>query len=93
MIVSLNTSLEMRCIGSGHLKISLGLDKLAMRMAAVVRFGKAFKPLETGSDFSTELEWVGDLEDLAKSEHTIARYIRSLVKPDETLFEAAIRLS
>ena len=54
---------------------------------------QAFKSLETGSNFTTELEWVGDLEDLAKSHHTIARYIRSLVKPDETLFEAAIRLS
>ena len=54
---------------------------------------QAFKPLETGNNFTTELEWAGDLEDLAKSQHTIARYIRSLAKPDETLFEAAIRLS
>ena len=54
---------------------------------------QAFKPLETGSNFTTELEWAGDLEDLAKSQHTIARYIRSLAKPDETLFETAIRLS
>ncbi len=54
---------------------------------------QAFKPLETGSDFTTELEWVGDLEDLEKSQHTIARYIRSLAKPDETLFETAIRVS
>ena len=54
---------------------------------------QAFKPLETGSNFTTELEWAGDLEDLAKSHHTIARYIRSLTKLDETLFETAIRLS
>ena len=54
---------------------------------------QAFKPLEIGSNFTTELEWAGDLEDLAKSQHTIARYIRSLTKPDETLFETAIRLS
>ena len=54
---------------------------------------QAFKSLETGSNFTTELEWVGDLEDLAKSHHTIARYIRSLAKPDEDLFDTAIRLS
>jgi len=33
------------------------------------------------------------LEDLEQSEHTIARYIRSLVNEDESLLEAAIRLS
>ena len=54
---------------------------------------QAFEPLGEGHDFSTELEWVGDLEDLEQSEHTIARYIRSLVADDENLLEAAIRLS
>ena len=60
-------------------------------MAAAVRFGKPLSRL--ARDFSTELEWVGDLEDLEQSEHTIARYIRSLVNEDESLLEAAIRLS
>jgi predicted CoA-binding protein len=41
----------------------------------------------------TELEWVGDLLDLEQSQHTIARYIRSLQKNDETLLETAIRLT
>ena len=42
---------------------------------------------------STELEWIGDLLDLERSQHTIARYIRSLQKNDETLLETAIRLT
>ena len=42
---------------------------------------------------STELEWVGDLLDLEQSQHTIARYIRSLRRNDETLLETAIRLT
>ena len=54
---------------------------------------QAFEPLSEGHDFSTELEWAGDLEDLEQSEHTIARYIRSLVNDDENLLEAAVRLS
>ena len=54
---------------------------------------QAFEPLAEGHDFSTDLEWVGDLEDLEHSQHTIARYIRSLVNHDEELLDAAIRLS
>ena len=54
---------------------------------------QAFEPLAEGHDFSTELEWVGDLEDLEHSQHTIARYIRSLTNHDEELLDAAIRLS
>ena len=42
---------------------------------------------------STQLEWVGDLIDLEQSHHTIARYIRSLQKTDETLLETAMRLA
>ena len=42
---------------------------------------------------STALEWVGDLLDLEQSQHTNARYIRSLQKNDETLLETAIRLT
>jgi len=42
---------------------------------------------------STELEWIGDLLDLEQSQHTIARYIRSLQKSDETLLETAMRLT
>ena len=54
---------------------------------------QAFKSLEAGCDFTTELEWAGDLEDLENSQHTIARYIRSLTRSEETLLDAAIRLS
>ena len=39
------------------------------------------------------LEWVGSLDDLAQSNHTIPRYIRSLKNGDETLQSLAIRLS
>ena len=54
---------------------------------------EAFEPLAGGHDFSTELEWVGDLVDLELSEHAIARYIRSLVNPDEKLLDVARRLA
>ena len=39
------------------------------------------------------LEWVGSIDDLANSEHTIPRYIRSLSQTDETLYELSLRLS
>ena len=39
------------------------------------------------------LEWVGSLDDLAQSNHTIPRYIRSLKNSDETLRVLALRLS
>jgi predicted CoA-binding protein len=39
------------------------------------------------------LEWVGDLYDLEGSDETIARYIRSLRQENETLEQAATRLS
>ena len=54
---------------------------------------QAFEPLQDGSKFNTDLEWVGDLNDLEHSEHTIARYIRSLGLPDEQLVDTATRLA
>ena len=39
------------------------------------------------------LEWVGSLDDLTQSNHTIPRYIRSLKQPGETLQTLAVRLS
>ena len=42
---------------------------------------------------SQSLEWVGSLEDLAQSNHTIPRYVRSLKNSDETLQSLALRLS
>ena len=39
------------------------------------------------------LEWVGSIDDLTNSEHTIPRYIRSLSQKDETLYELSLRLS
>lgn len=41
----------------------------------------------------TTLEWCGDLDDLRASQHTVARYIRSLVRTDEHLHDAALRLT
>jgi predicted CoA-binding protein len=41
----------------------------------------------------TALEWCGDLEDLRSSEHTVPRYIRSLLQPGETLERLALRLA
>ena len=42
---------------------------------------------------STELEWVGSMDDLESSKHTIPRYIRSLKQESETLLELANRLA
>lgn len=42
---------------------------------------------------STELEWVGSMNDLESSKHTIPRYIRSLKQVSETLPELANRLA
>jgi hypothetical protein len=39
------------------------------------------------------LEWVGSLDELECSHHTIPRYIRSLQKDGETLHALALRLS
>ena len=42
---------------------------------------------------TTELEWVGSLDDLKSSKHTIPRYIRSLQQESETLLQLANRLA
>ena len=42
---------------------------------------------------TSELEWVGSLDDLSKSEQTIPRYIRSLKQNNESLLELANRLA
>ena len=42
---------------------------------------------------ATELEWVGSLDDLKSSKHTIPRYIRSLQQESETLLQLANRLA
>lgn len=42
---------------------------------------------------TSELEWVGSLDDLSKSENTIPRYIRSLKQNNESLLELANRLA
>ena len=42
---------------------------------------------------STELEWVGSMDDLERSNHTIPRYIRSLKQESETLLQLANRLA
>ena len=48
---------------------------------------------ETELKITSELEWVGSLDDLSKSEHTIPRYIRSLKQNNESLTELANRLA
>ena len=54
-----------------------------------------WRAFESGSEHTLDepLEWVGDLYDLRDSDETIPRYIRSLQQEDETLNEAAHRLS
>ncbi len=42
---------------------------------------------------NTDLEWCGDKWDLQLSEHTVARYVRSLAQPDEAIQDLAIRLA
>ena len=49
--------------------------------------------LSTQTAPNTALEWCGDVWDLEHSEHTVARYVRSLAQPDETLPELALRLA
>jgi len=41
----------------------------------------------------TALEWCGDFQDLKQSNHTVARYIRSLAEPNEPIEALAHRLS
>lgn len=42
---------------------------------------------------TTALEWCGDFVDLEQSNHTVARYVRSLAEPNETMDNLAHRLS
>ena len=41
----------------------------------------------------TVLEWCGDAWDLEHSQHTVARYIRSLAQPGEAFADLAVRLA
>ena len=49
--------------------------------------------MQTQSSPPTSLEWCGDAWDLERSNHTVARYVRSLARPNETLPELALRLA
>ena len=49
--------------------------------------------LGTKATPETELEWCGDAMDLEQSNHTVARYIRSLAQPGESIPELALRLA
>ncbi len=42
---------------------------------------------------ATALEWCGDFLDLEQSNHTVARYVRSLAEPNEAMEALAYRLS
>lgn len=49
--------------------------------------------LTTQPSPETALEWCGDAWDLEHSGHTVARYIRSLAKEDESIVDLAARLA
>lgn len=49
--------------------------------------------LATQAAPDTALEWCGDVWDLEHSQHTVARYVRSLAQPNETLPNLALRLA
>ena len=53
----------------------------------------AFSGNETDIEIVNGFEWTGDLLDLEFSQHIIPRYIRSMLKQDETLEQLALRLS
>ena len=51
------------------------------------------KPGEESDLPISKVEWVGDLLDLTKSSHVIPKYVRRLVKENESLEECGYRLS
>ncbi len=49
--------------------------------------------LDSKNPPATALEWCGDFVDLQQSNHTVARYVRSLAEPGESIEALAHRLS
>ena len=93
---------EGRCwvvtVTEGDLRCNQPLDAVPWFLQTVAQDGSEcslWRAFESGLDHARDepLEWVGDLYDLEDSDETIARYVRSLRQENETLLDAAYRLS
>ncbi len=93
---------EGRCwvvtVTEGDLRCNQPLDAVPWFLQTVAQDGSEcslWRAFESGLDHTRDepLEWVGDLYDLEDSDETIARYVRSLRHENETLLDAAYRLS
>jgi len=93
---------EGRCwvvtVTEGDLRCNQPLDAVPWFLQTVAQDGSEcslWRAFESGLDHARDepLEWVGDLYDLKDSDETIARYVRSLRQENETLLDAAYRLS
>ena len=54
---------------------------------------QAYSGHEDAERVVTKLEWVGDLVDLEQSNHSIAKYIRSMRNQSESLLDTAVSLA
>ena len=85
-------------VTEGDLRCNQPLDVVPWFLQTVAQDGSEcslWRAFESGLDHARDepLEWVGDLYDLEDSDETIARYVRSLRQENETLLDAAYRLS
>ena len=85
-------------VTEGDLRCNQPLDAVPWFLQTVAQDGSEcslWRAFESGYDHTRDepLEWVGDLYDLEDSDETIARYVRSLRQENETLLDAAYRLS
>lgn len=85
-------------VTEGDLRCNQPLDAVPWFLQTVAQDGSEcslWRAFESGLDHARDepLEWVGDLYDLKDSDETIARYVRSLRQENETLLDAAYRLS
>ncbi len=85
-------------VTEGDLRCNQPLDAVPWFLQTVAQDGSEcslWRAFESGLDHTRDepLEWVGDLYDLEDSDETIARYVRSLRQENETLLDAAYRLS
>ena len=85
-------------VTEGDLRCNQPLDAVPWFLQTVAQDGSEcslWRAFESGLDHARDepLEWVGDLYDLEDSDETIARYVRSLRQENETLLDAAYRLS
>ena len=85
-------------VTEGDLRCNQPLDAVPWFLQTLAQDGSEcslWRAFESGLDHTRDepLEWVGDLYDLEDSDETIARYVRSLRQENETLLDAAYRLS